>query len=561
MPLTITKLKMWRDPGYTRRCIEAPPVGSKKLPTPDYVLGNDETLRPHKGSTLTDLNLPLSFTQVFEMSYLYIEASDGAGSISLFGWIDSITQRSTSYEGVTISWSVDWWRSYSGSAVFNSGRIMRTSSASLRRPPTYTPRYRVYTKLDPLTDEFGINWVILKVLDSNFIKTLVFPAGSRVFGTVPEVVSATPSLNDCYNGKLAEQLDLAPSAISGVWVCPFCPCNGVVKRTDSGGEYYDMSSAHTGPSKIGTYDNINYTAVWVSNASISAHVTFKAYYEPNMDELTEYGIVDSYGNLRGTFSNGAVDVFKTSPGGAVQFRADIGSTSAYIIAQIYVNKFYPAEPSLASAGGCSVRIPMQAIPVDSNALSEYVYSGQRQYEIESAKIQQDQKFVNNLLGVSEGIISGGVGGAMAGKGPGALIGATVGAGASLASAFITNDTDRIFRDRLQSANDKAHENQISNLTIPSEGMTWSSMLGMPYVVKIEADATSKTEYTNNIALNGYMVDYDVTNVTSYITAGGPIQITNLNINGAIPPQAKQSIKSMLEAGIRIIENNPSGVTP
>ena len=108
MPLTITKLKMWKDPGYTRRCVEVPPVGSKKLPTPDYTMADSETLRPHKGSTLTNLNLPLSFTQLFGMSYLYIEASDGAGSVSLFGWIDSITQRSTSYEGVTINWSVDW---------------------------------------------------------------------------------------------------------------------------------------------------------------------------------------------------------------------------------------------------------------------------------------------------------------------------------------------------------------------------------------------------------------------------------------------------------------------
>ena len=68
MPLTITKLKMWKDPGYTRECVEVPPRGSWKLPAADYVAS--ENLRPRKGSTLTAVELPLPYLQVMDMSYL-----------------------------------------------------------------------------------------------------------------------------------------------------------------------------------------------------------------------------------------------------------------------------------------------------------------------------------------------------------------------------------------------------------------------------------------------------------------------------------------------------------
>ena len=145
MALTITKLKMWKDPGYTRGCLEVPPVGSKKLPaTPDYSLAASDTLRPHKGSTLTELHLPLSFTQVFGMSYLYIEATDGAGSVSLFGWITSVDQRSTSAEGVTIRWDVDWWRSFAGDATYTHLHVTKTNDGSYSRPLNTRPRRWVY---------------------------------------------------------------------------------------------------------------------------------------------------------------------------------------------------------------------------------------------------------------------------------------------------------------------------------------------------------------------------------------------------------------------------------
>ena len=139
-------LKMWKDPGYTRNCADVPPLGSKKLPTPDFVNPPTTDYRPHKDSTLTALNLPLSYTDVFDMSYLYIEAIDQRTSttgnrIKLFGWIDSITQRSTYSEGVTIRWTVDWWRSYSGDVSLDTGMIVKCPNGTYKRPYRTQPRY------------------------------------------------------------------------------------------------------------------------------------------------------------------------------------------------------------------------------------------------------------------------------------------------------------------------------------------------------------------------------------------------------------------------------------
>ena len=76
MAITITKLKMWKNPGYTKGCVEVPPAGSKKLPAPDYT--STANLRPRKNGTISAIELPLSFCQVFDMSYLYMEFEDNA---------------------------------------------------------------------------------------------------------------------------------------------------------------------------------------------------------------------------------------------------------------------------------------------------------------------------------------------------------------------------------------------------------------------------------------------------------------------------------------------------
>ena len=233
MALTITKLKMWKDPGYTRGCLEVPPAGSKKLPaTPDYTLAAGDTLRPHKGSTLTELHLPLSFTQVFDMSYLYIEASDGAGSVKLFGWITGVYQRSSSAEGVTIIWDVDYWRSYSGSAVFGKGRMIRTSDSSKRRPSEFHPVLYTPSLVKEISDFYQGTlhqmWCYFRCVRTiggiSNAWLFAFPVGAD-FGPDGQIPKSGMGLEEIYGGQLDEGLGITSSTITGIWISNIAPDN------------------------------------------------------------------------------------------------------------------------------------------------------------------------------------------------------------------------------------------------------------------------------------------------------------------------------------------------
>ena len=83
----------------------------------------------------------------------------------------------------------------------------------------------------------------------------------------------------------------------------------------------------------------------------------------------------------------------------------------------------------------------------------------------------------------------------------------------------------------------------------------------PWLIKMEMDTVSAAEYSNEITTMGYEVQIPVTTLTSFITAAGPLKAHNAIVTGSIPPEAKQAIRTLLENGIRIIENNPSGVIP
>lgn len=566
MAITITKLKMWKNPGYTKGCVNVPPINSKKLPTPDYT--NTTNLRPRKNSTISAIELPLSFCQVFEMSYLYMEFQDNSNNqVKVFGWIDSVEQTASGDEAVLIRWEVDWWRTYAGKVAYGIGKITRCADPTMRRPPAVQPRYNIFSKYAEITDNFNTIWVIVVFSHTNnngdtLIKTGVFPANARVFGHTPENILQTPSVSDCYNGMLDERLGIDPQSISGIWFSPICPCDSVVVRTDSGGDYYDMSGATAGNSIIKS----GYCMPWIDAYHIANHQPFITGTDVAVvtNDFRTFGVVDFEGALAGVFPwHGGIK--SSDPDietvGSIHVRIDVGATSCHLVVWQVDTKFYTlANQTLAGAGGCMIKIPLPSAPTNSNAMSSYVYSGQRQADIETAKINQDQKFVNNLLGVGGSAISGGFGGAVAGGGSGALIGTAIGTGVGLGSAFISNWAEGEFRDKLQGVSDKAHINQTSQLLIPGSGMMWTKRLPHPYIVQIDADSVTQLEYSRMINENGYEVE-DYNSPSTLIMTGGAIQVTDLNVTGNAPPQAKANIKIMLEKGVNIVELNPSGVVP
>lgn len=121
-----------------------------------------------------------------------------------------------------------------------------------------------------------------------------------------------------------------------------------------------------------------------------------------------------------------------------------------------------------------------------------------------------------------------------------------------------------FNDEIQTETDKLVSNQVSTLLRAGGGIGWITLSGESYgwkIVSLEADAVSLAEYNAKISNDGYNVEIPVADATSFVTAGGALQIQNLVLTGDLPPAGKSYIKTILSNGVRIVENNPTGVNP
>lgn len=568
MALTITKLKMWKDPKYTRGCLEVPPAGSKKLPSPDYTSADGETLRPRKGSTLTSLELPLSYTQVFDMSYLYIEASDGAGSVSLFGWIDTVTLIATSNDAVRIDWSVDWWRSYSGSVTFGAGRIRRCGDSSRKRPVSIQPRYRTVSQMVDIKSTDGHLYVIISYRKTSSQRTLlIIPCNANLYseGTINighlgagvlHETAPSPSFIKCMSGALPSLLGIVSTSIDGAWVSPINPLNDntYVIQGDTFNCHYQDYSLQKGTT-YGAIQCIGYNAQELSvlpykQVDIDLINTYKT------SDLVTYSIADVYGNVVGS---APYDL----PFSKLSCVLDIGNVSASLKVT-----FNTASGTLGNktSEGMTVTVPLPSVPISSSAYSDYVYSGQKDYEMELKSLQNEQTAAHGLSGAIGGAAIGAVLGSIipvGGTGAGAAVGGALAGGATGAlSAGINYAVDEfIYKDKFQDLEDKKYSNQTGNLMIAGDGFGWAIYNKFPKIISLTADTVFQSELANHILQEGYPCDSPVSDVTSFITSGGALQIANLTITGACPPVAKRTIKSLLEGGIRIVENNPSGVIP
>ena len=533
MALTISKLKMWKNPGYTRGCLEVPPPGSWKLPAADYTLAADETLRPHKGSTLTSLNLPLSFTQVFGMSYLYIEASDGAGSVSMFGWITSIEQRSTSAEGVTIRWDADWWRTYSGSATFGKGTITRCSNSTYKRPSAVQPRLWEVDKYESVTNSTK-KYILVVYSETVGAITYIRYASWEVDSTITSGGNTyyTVSLEQLYSGILDECLHISPTTITGVFILDSQP----------------FTFTATGLKTYGSY------AWYISeqnSSMITRWVTLTNTY--TTDDTHKAVVVDPYGTIVWELPWG-MSINKCN------ITYDMGTSSASMILSMTRTTTALVE-LVPGAIGLLATVPLINVPVNSNAWSDYTFTYAREYDKQNREIARNQQVVSGIAGTGTSIIGGAVAGTMAAPGIGTVAGAVGGAASSLAGTGIDYVASGYFNDWLQDETDKLHSNQSANMLLPAGGSAWRNFEGGWKIVQLTADTVSAAEYSAFVSNNGYKTEIAVGNPNSFITAGGPLQIINLTITGNIPPQAKQYIKDKFETGVRIVENNPSGTAP
>lgn len=568
--LTITSLKMWKDPGYTQGCLEIPPAGSTLLPTPDWQ--SSGPLRPRKGSTLTAVELPLPYTEVWEMCYLHMIAEDGSGEMEVYGWINAVTLIASSADAVRIDWTPDWWRTCSGRAVWGPGRVAACSDASRRRPIGTQPRYRTAEIVEYLKGESGdfsgsLLWLVMTYRDTDSKRLIasfpISPKGQDDVGLSIRIKDSmdssyleegkAPSWLDALSGALPAMLGLQSSAIDGAWLSPlpaFSP--GMFSISKESGDVW--FTAYKPFAHIKTHND---KSIFV-HESTEGEIHAPPYSwesiildsELMTDDKTVYAILDNYGNIVGTAPYGLA--FKR-----LIMVLDIGSVSCTLKVTLSNRSNTPIAGFTGrdTSEGRTITISMPSVPISSNVSSDYMVSGQRDYEMQLRELQSERQAVNGISGVATGAIGGAIAGSIV-PGAGTVLGALAGGIGSALGVGVSYLADtQVYNDKFQDLEDRRYANQTGNLMIAGDGSAWLDYLTYPALVALEADDVSAADIDNFILQQGYPCDSPVDDVEPFIQAGGPLRITNLTLTGDMPPAAKRSIKALLAGGVRIIERN------
>lgn len=247
----------------------------------------------------------------------------------------------------------------------------------------------------------------------------------------------------------------------------------------------------------------------------------------------------------------------------------------------------------AKANGLCYTIPLPSVDIVSNSWSEYVYSGQRDYDIQQRKLATQQALVS---GISSGLVNTAFTQALGKErvlnkkiidesgrpiharredldkilatgvdvngidwrikrvvNPSFAAGVGVMAGASVASAGLEYALGTYFNGRLQDTEDQLQAKQIDSIVANGEGWGWL-WNGRPCgFISMVPDDYSLIRFNKSIQLHGVDVSEPTDNCDTLLDAGGPIQIQQAVVTGDVPYQALHYIRQRLAAGVRMIE--------
>lgn len=243
-----------------------------------------------------------------------------------------------------------------------------------------------------------------------------------------------------------------------------------------------------------------------------------------------------------------------------------------------------------SDGTCAI-IQLPSVDITSNAWSEYVYSGQRDYDISQRKIAAQQALVSAVTGSLQNTVSTGVMGSLGGINKGALneadrtfqdnimasiagfpvlggsgsamkgvrsaaqmTGKTAGGamlGVSVGGSLADYAAAQYFNGKLQDTEGTLKSKQSEALILAGSGWDWLYYGRMPGFVTLVPDDYSLTNFQNSITFNGITCSEPTADCSAYKDYTGPVQIQNLIVTGDIPVQAKYLIANTYGKGIRM----------
>lgn len=469
----------------------------------------------------------------------FLRADTAVGTV--FGWIDRITplHESDTQRSYRLEWHPDWWLTAQslGRLDFGPGRFSRCASELRARPSAVEPRKWIY----------GADFVSIKETWSNFQDSIwaimariihVGETGTQIEydywplqGSLPGV-AASPKLYQILEGRLDEMVGGNPEDILGCWISPIPP------YTKINSSFSDFGS---GDFRHGYAHAVNPAAgIFISHNPLNR--------EMKTDDRQKAVFIDC----------SRAPIF-TAPW-EIAFRevdawVDFGTSAAYL--NIYLNPTQGTIQSGKDQEGRLFSTPLPAMPITGNAWSSYVYSGQREYDIKSREIQRNENASNGISGMAASAIGGAIAGSMVAPGPGTIAGLIGGAAASGISTGISYLTGGEFGGRAQRAADKLKSNQSAGMILAAGGAASIihplSNAGVPQWrgITMQRDPQSLAELDTAQSELGYDTDFYAADCSQLISAGGPMNISDLQIVTDLPNEAKTYIAAIFQRGVYI----------
>ena len=514
-------------------------------------------LCPRKGHEFDEIEIPADYNDLNGISNanrvpkligLEVRLVPGV-SFTIPGWIDSIEPVAVKGPSTNcrIKWHIDYWlmeelyRNYAAHFpaltprvpfTFGQGRIKR-GPASLKRPDPSAPRQWIYDStgdiiLNPFSDDQPTKRDIYCII----LHTETVTEGQNTYTTIKTayfslfeapnvwdgVTYKVMDLWDIYGGFMEEYMGLAPSSIIGVWFSPIKPLQS--------------ASLKRGPSQFQRF--------WYEDfAGSNQYVETMTLVNPiKTDDTHKFSLIDPQTTVMATLPWG-LEVK------SIKYYVDVGTAGCSLMVDLI-----DSSGNAAFGEGRHIQIPLIMAPVTSNDMSDYVLSGQREYDRNMARLQQEQALASGITGAGQSAIGGSIAGSMgkAGGGVGAIAGLGVSILGSVANYFITGYYD----DKTQEQTDRLVSNQISNVIINSGGISWIQQnLGIWRLAKLVRDSVSAAELTAEQSELGYLTDVYAADCSTIISQGGGLRIEGLEVRGDVPRQGRDYISALFARGVHL----------
>lgn len=412
-----------------------------------------------------------------------------------------------------------------------AGRVKRGPS-SLKRPEPSEPRKWVVNDVIRL---FGITsadpWFILAQAYNDGSHTYIryifwkYATSATIGGTTYSGMPTQYSFQGWYD----EYLGIDPDTVVGVWASPVPPFdpNGTGINYVHGASYfaYVITTQYNYP-LVHTQDLTNGSGEGLTS-----------------DDFNRIQIVDPTGAIYGTIPWG----YTVS---AIYAFIDIGSAGANLV--LSFDGARDDTYTIKSVEGLTITVPLPAVPITSNAASSYYYSGEREYDQTTRRLQREESAVQGITGSAGNAIGGAIAGAMIGGPAGAIAGAAVGLGTSVIGTSINAIVGQEYDKKSQEAMDKLKSNQASNVINMTGGSAWQSRGGIYWNLVIsKRDAVSAAELTAEQSELGYITDLYAADCSTIISTGGGLRIEGLEVKGGISREGREYIAALFARGVHI----------